>query len=319
MSYLVSFDTRNSTLPNGTPMDTVLSVYTTPVGYTIIYTTNNGVISYTETPSSGTLNPTNELMNFTDLTLVTNNDDDPNSVSWPLTSRVSFQATIGTTYYFQLDGSTKLYGTNEQGYISLNWGPSLAAGALGFVTNVFSFGQLDDTFEYASDGTIDPSLAGPFEYRGAGQWANSTGGGPIYGAEALVATTNIYGTTTEEGECRVTVTRTGAYNGRILVDLILTNDYYSNYYTTNIWIENIAYSLQNYDTNTNSATFGEPIGAAQIATNVWLTNFNVDLQLGYDSQGLMSSYDILLNYQLARTNIPKAQPPLKVDSYRIDH
>jgi len=56
-------------------------------------------------------------------------------------------------------------------------------------------------------------------------------------------------------ECRVTVTRTGAYDGRVLVDLLVTNDWYYNYYISYTWADQqkpssrYLYGHQHGDTN----------------------------------------------------------------------
>jgi uncharacterized delta-60 repeat protein len=267
---IVSFDTRGSTLPNGSTMDTVMSVYTVPLSEDVLTTNGTYIVE------------TNLTLSMTNLVLVTNNDDDPNTNAWPLTSRVSFPATAGTTYYIQLDGSDKDYGTNEEGYIELNWGPSLAGGTLSFTTSLYEVGILDDV-DYDA-GNEEASFESPYYYQGAGVYAAAH---PVFGG-APVSTNNIAldeadGFEVPEG--RVTVTRTGAFSGRILVDLIVTNGYLENTYSSNIWVTNLTVSDVQYDTNS-----GLPI-LTNVDSFTITTNAAAEMVLEYyTSTGLLSDF-----------------------------
>src|SRR5208283_2652146 len=106
---------------------------------------------------------------------------------------------------------------------------SVFAGYLEFTTNVFEFGQEDntilvDSYTYTTgdEYNIEPSLMN--EYEG-------------------IVVTNVLpdgsSSTANDGEGRITVTRMGGAAGRIQVDLTLTNDWYTNTLTTNAWVTNI--------------------------------------------------------------------------------
>ena len=66
MTRMMDFDTHNSTDPFGNFLDTVMAVYSLPLGA--------GPQTYAS------------------LTLVTNNDDDVNTASWPAVSRMTHVA-----------------------------------------------------------------------------------------------------------------------------------------------------------------------------------------------------------------------------------
>src|SRR5580658_7572700 len=109
----IEFNTRGSTDPNGKHLDTVLAVYTLKPGATTVTLANLELAPATPP-------------------LVATNDNDPNP-AFPLTSRVDFPVALGTEYFIQVDGGHgNTPGTNAQGYVTLNWEPSLVAGGFGF-------------------------------------------------------------------------------------------------------------------------------------------------------------------------------------------
>ncbi len=183
VSTTIDFNTRGSSEPNGFSLDTVLAVYRLKAG------TNTA---------------------FTNLTVVAQNDDDP---SGGVVSRVDFAAALGTLYLIQVDGSPKATGTgtNDEGYITLNWSPSLVGGTFQFTTSLFPMGAGDDGFFVTPSADISPSIHNP---------AGTNNG-------------------------RITITRTGGYTGRCEMRLIVTNGYYTNLYFTNFTGTNIF--ITNYD------------------------------------------------------------------------
>jgi uncharacterized delta-60 repeat protein/uncharacterized repeat protein (TIGR01451 family) len=199
MTRFMDFDTHNSTDPYGNTLDTVMAVYSLPLG--------------SSTPV------------LANLTAVTNNDDDPNANSWPLVSRVNFLAFAGTTYAIQLEGKI-VGGVTNEGYIVLNWAPAVAAGIVSFSTNLYNFGEADNYLLY--DELIEYSFNSELDELGQS----------LMNTNVLNQATNI-GSTAATGQGRVTLVRTGGYTGRMQVDISLTADTYSNYYATNGWISTI--------------------------------------------------------------------------------
>jgi uncharacterized delta-60 repeat protein/uncharacterized repeat protein (TIGR01451 family) len=184
ISTMIDFNTRGSTPTNGLgQLDTVLAVYRLKQGTNVA---------------------------FNNLTLVAQNEDDP---SGGVVSRVDFPATLGTLYLIQVDGQLGASGSNAEGYINLNWSPSLVAGTFQFTTGDFLMGAADDGFLVQPAADISPSVHNA-------QGANNG---------------------------RITITRTGGYTGRCEMQLIVTNSYYTNYFFTNFTGTNI------FITNFNSA------------------------------------------------------------------
>jgi uncharacterized repeat protein (TIGR01451 family)/uncharacterized delta-60 repeat protein len=179
----IDFNTRGSTDPYGFPLDTDLAVYRLKKGTNVA---------------------------FTNLTVVAQNDDD---FSGGVVSRVDFAATLGTLYLIQVDGSPKSTGTstNAEGYITLNWSPSLVGGTFQFTTSLFPMGAADDGFLVQPPNDLSPSLHN----------AQGTNNG------------------------RITITRTGGYTGRCELRLIVTNAFYTNIYITNFTGTNIF--ITNFD------------------------------------------------------------------------
>lgn len=221
----MDFSTRGSTDPNGNELGTVMAIYTIPA--------------------------TANLM-FSNLTLVASNEYDPSAgvTNGLVTSRIDLPVTIGQLYLIQIDGSTNTAnGSNDQGYVELNWSPSLMGGTFTFSVNtnadsifnspslVYFAGQYDDeitippvTLEPQS---IDPSIHNP--------------GG--------------------SNNVRITVSRTGGYNGRCEVTLLVTNSFYENSLATNYFGTNTY--VTNYTTN----------GTFISSTNIYITNVTSEFQL----------------------------------------
>ena len=252
MTRMMDFDTHNSTDPFGNTLDTVMAVYSLPLGA--------GPQTYAS------------------LTLVTNNDDDVNTASWPGVSRVNFVAIAGTTYLIQLQGKI-VSGTTNEGYIVLNWAPAVAAGTISFATNLYNFSESDNYLFYDEiitygfnnyDDELAPSLMN---------------------TNALTMATNI-GTTATTGQGRVTLVRTGGYYGRMQVDLSLSSDTYSNYYSTNGWITTIYIGP--------SDDLGNPLTGPDTNMTIWETNF--EFTLGYDSGGLTTSLTFTNSVQTILSN-----------------
>jgi uncharacterized repeat protein (TIGR01451 family)/uncharacterized delta-60 repeat protein len=124
----IDFNTRGSTTPFGSDLDTVLAVYTLKAGTNV---------------------------SFANLALVAQNEDDP---SGGVDSRVDFRATLGTLYLIQVDGASTSSGTNAEGYTVLNWSPSLVAGTFQFTTSEFIMGAADDGFLVQPPNDLGPSI-----------------------------------------------------------------------------------------------------------------------------------------------------------------
>lgn len=184
----MDFSTRYSTDPNGNELGTVMAVYSV-----------NGGLAYSN------------------LTLLASNEYDPSSgvTNGDVTSRVDFPVTMGTVYLIQVDGSTNTpTGVADEGYIQLNWGPSLVGGTFSFTSSTYYAGEYDDTLYlgYQPD-SLDPSLHNP----------------------------------SGDANIRITVARQGGYTGRCEVTLVVTNTVYTNLLETNFSATNIY--ITNYDTN----------------------------------------------------------------------
>ncbi|MGA2540612.1 MAG: Calx-beta domain-containing protein [Verrucomicrobiota bacterium] len=219
----------------------------------------------------------NGPLRYGSLTKVASNDDDPNAAAWPLVSRVNFLAIPGTTYLIQLEGKI-VNGVTNEGNIVLDWSPSVFAGIFSFSTNAFVFGSEDNALLSANN-TITPTLM------------NTAGG-----------VTNI-GSTANSGECRVTIKRSGGYNGRVQVDMLVTNDYYENQYKTNMWATNIYF--ETVDLNYNLL-----LSAGW--TNYFFTNMDLTYILQYDTNGILSTYYLTNWVTIIGTNLynPATIPPL---------
>jgi uncharacterized delta-60 repeat protein/uncharacterized repeat protein (TIGR01451 family) len=248
----MSFDTRYSTDPYGNTLNTAMAVYS--------------------------LTGPNSALVFGNLTKVASNQQDPNTNSWPGTSRVTFPAIPGTTYLIQVDG-TIAGGVTNEGYIVLNWHPAVFAGVFYFSTNNYVFGQYDNEMLW-NNSTITPSLM------------NTTGPYPTNIVTNFLGLQGFTGVSTASaGEGRITVERGGAYNGRVQVDLVPTGETYTNVYSTNIWGTNILIETL----NTNFVPTGP-------FTNIVYTNINTVFSLEYDNYGSLSTY-LVSNYsQISGTN-----------------
>ena len=284
MTRLMDFDTHYSTDPYGNVLDTAMAVYTS-----------------------------SSPLSFGNLTQVTNNDNDANTNSWPLVSRVNFLATAGTTYWIQLEGRITKGGVTNEGYMVLNWAPAPSAGVVSFATNLFVFGQEDNTV---------PSFLITYnnEHGAWSAWYVGADNAEIFSLEDLLAeqpsanygilpslmNTNVLnqatnvGSTAATGQGRVTLVRSGGYNGRIQVDLSLVADTYSNFYATNVWITTIY--IGPGDTNGN-----ELPGAPD--TNITISTTNYIFQVGYDFDGLTEFYRFTnsVQYTFTTTIDPKGK------------
>lgn len=220
-STTIDFNTRGSTDPLGNPLYTVLAVYKLKTGANVA---------------------------FTNMTRVASDAQDPSLLP---TSRVDFPATLGTTYFIQVDGSSQETGTNAQGYIQLNWGNSLVAGTFSFSTQTFPIGSLDD---FILDGSpaVNPSLV------------NGQGGANV----------------------RITVTRNNGFTGRCEVGLVVGAAYYSNLFTTNFYVTNIY--ITNFLGNT-VLSFTNIYLTNFAAINLYEDNvFGTTEYLPYDSLGYIA-------------------------------
>ncbi|HEX3720204.1 MAG TPA: Calx-beta domain-containing protein [Verrucomicrobiae bacterium] len=227
ISSVYDFNTRNSTYTGGAQLQTVLAVYKLKTGTNVA---------------------------FTNLTQVASDEIDPSETNAQgdgvLASRVDFTATLGTKYLIQIDGALE-NGANAQGLITLNWGPSLVAGAFGFSTPNFVAGCLDDTIAYGnvscriSDIIADGSTVNPSLHNACG-------------------TNNV----------RITVTRSAPAVGRSEVNFSLVSGLYTNIYETNyVW--------------TNTFTTTTYTNGAVAFTNTFTTNIaSVNLFENYVNGGL---------------------------------
>jgi uncharacterized repeat protein (TIGR01451 family)/uncharacterized delta-60 repeat protein len=172
ISTTVDFKTRGSTTVNGSPLATALAVYRVPAGRPV---------------------------NFNNLILVAQNENDPSPGYQSANSRVDFQATLGTLYLIQVDGASASGNSNAQGLVTLTWAPSLVAGTFQFTSSVFQLGAADDEIIIEQNSQLNPSLHNAFG-------ANNG---------------------------RITITRTGGSVGRCEVQLVVTNSYYTNFTINN--------------------------------------------------------------------------------------
>ena len=272
MTRMMDFDTHNSTDPYGNTLDTVMAVYSLPLNSSPLV--------------------------FGNLILVTNNDDDPNTTSWPLVSRVNFEAIAGTTYLIQVGGKIVAGATNE-GYVVLNWGTAVSAGVVGFAKDIYAFGQLDNTIPALDISfygeVIGEDNAGLFSLASVlGEYSPNSDYGilpSLMNTNVLNQATNI-GSTAPTGQGRVTLIRTGGYNGRIKVDMSVASDYYSNYYATNGWITEIYIGP--------SDDLGNPLAGPDTNETIWVTNFY--FTLGYELDGLTTSLTFTNSVQTILSN-----------------
>ena len=240
------------------------------------------------------------------------NQQDPNTSSWPGASRVNFQAVAGAVYLIQVEGAIVAGVTNE-GNITLNWGPAAWAGTVSFSTNLYNFGEEDNNLIYADfyfgnteNTASEPSFADVMDYETL-LWDAYTNGNGAYpkvnfGVLPSLMNTNVLnqptniGSTASTGQGRVTLVRTGGYNGRIQVDMSLTNDFYQNTYETNGFITNIYIGP--------SDDLGNRIAGP--ATNITITITNFMFLVGYDSTGDSSSFVVTNVAEYILSNTPSS-------------
>lgn len=128
------------------------------------------------------------------------------------TSKLSFTAQQGTNYYISVNG---YFG--QEGSIQLNWNEapttvaSIPSGTFSFTKSLYMVSQSDSAVPISQD--------------------NSTVGGTIGGINGA----------------RITVTRSGPANGRVLVDVVGQAMTYTNSFWTNVIATNISYTI--VDTN----------------------------------------------------------------------
>ena len=115
ISTTMDFSTRYSTDPDGNELGTVVATFThCRAGAPLAFANLTQIVSNEYDPSAGV---TNGLV----------------------TSRVDFPVTVGHEYLIQIDGSTNTpNGSNDQGYVELNWSPSLVGGNFTFSADLNS-------------------------------------------------------------------------------------------------------------------------------------------------------------------------------------
>jgi uncharacterized repeat protein (TIGR01451 family)/uncharacterized delta-60 repeat protein len=295
MSQWMEFDTRGSSDLYGNPMYTVLGVYDLTAENLVTGVLTNSTLSYADLPTA----------------LVADNETDPNTNIWPGASKVNFQAILGDTYLIQVGGQV-LGGVTNEGYVTLNWGRSAFGGVVQLTTNLYRVGQWDNYIEYeaASEDylSVYPSL---MNWDGESTIVTNPGFVTTtleeVGLEETNVTTTNYISTANEGEVRITVTRTGGYNGRILVDLVVTNDWYTNLYVTNIYVTNI--TIETINTNDGPlGTYSELTNDVILTdgyTNTIVSNINTDLVVQYDDLGTIAYYQVKTHSQSLITSSSK--------------
>ena len=241
----------------------------------------------------------NSPLTLGNLTKVASNANDANANGWPGVSRVNFQTVAGTTYLIQIEGKI-VAGTTNEGYVVLNWQPSVYGGTITFATNLNNFGQEDNTLLVVSGENF-----GGLTNVGVDELGPS-----LMNTNVLNMATN-FGSTAALGQGRITVVRTGGYNGRIQVDIIPTADYYQNTYTTNIWTTNIYIG----PSDANGVPLTGP--AASPSTNITITYTNFYFYLGYDVAGInsatpyeLTNYGVLLISNVVGVLEPRVCGPI---------
>jgi len=207
----------NATVQTGEPLplptlpaqSTIWYVWTAPTSAEFDFNTRNS----TSSRNGGTLQTTLAVyqlkdtaggLAFSNLTEVVGDEFDSNPNY--KTSRVSFSASLGTTYYIQVGSAT-----NVQGYPVVNWGPSLQAGGFAFSSSTYMMSSLENWLpDNDANGSITPS---------------------------------IYGLPQGSANARFTVTRYGGNVGRCELTLNVgsasyTNTYFTNSVGTNVYITN---------------------------------------------------------------------------------
>lgn len=230
-------------------------IWTAPINTTIDFNTRGSVFA----TGGGNLNTvlsvyrlaTGTNIAFGNLVPVAQNEIDPSGTG---ASRVDFAATLGTVYLIQVDGQGPGGSANAQGYITLNWSPSLVAGTFQFTTSFFPMGAYDDGF------LIQPANQNTY--------SNLT---VINGDDLGPSIHNLQG----DANARITITRTGGYTGRCEVLLDVTNSFYTNIYLTNYSGTNI------FVTNFNSS------GTVISISNVLSTNTAIEEEIANNYEGFI--------------------------------
>jgi uncharacterized delta-60 repeat protein len=245
----MDFSTRYSTDAGANELGTVMAVYSLKSGASLA---------------------------FSNLTPVASNEYDPSAgvTSGLATSRVDFPVTIGQTFLIQVDGSTNTSnGAVDEGYVELNWSPSLVGGTFGFSASYYFAGEFDDELlEGCEPQSVDPSLH------------NTTG------------TNNI----------RITVTRQGGYTGRCEVTLLVTNTYYENTFYTNYTGTN--YLTTYYDTNMNPTGYSNNL-FTNVASRIELEDFT---DRGGANITQIPIYGLFTVSQTNMSGVPQSPPTTNV-------
>jgi len=131
-----------------------------------------------------------------------------------------------------------------------------------YASQVYFNAQAGTTYHISVDGNYYPSTTDSGNY--VLNW-NSTNSGVTYVAGvpsgAFSFTSQVYPVSEQDAEARITVTRTGGYNGRVLVDYLVTNMTYQDTFTTNAtqsssWLVDLnANGATTYYTNTTTGTY----------------------------------------------------------------
>lgn len=195
--------------PGVPPLSTIWYGWTAPTTTAIDFNTRGSVDDISGQPLHTMLgvytNKGTNRLSVTNLVQVAGNILDPSSNLF--TSRVDFNANMGTTYYIQVGSTTNVFDNATQGNIQLNWAPSLLAGGFAFSTSVFPIGSLDN---FVIDGGTNNSIA-----------------------------PSIFGLGNGSANARITVTRLGGFTGRCEVLLNVGTGFYTNTYVTNYTGTNI--------------------------------------------------------------------------------
>jgi hypothetical protein len=267
----VDFNTRNSTDPDGLPLDTMLGIYTNSAP--------------------------GQPVSFANLVEVTGNEDDP---SGGVTSRVDFQALQGTNYYIQVGSTTNTADGYSQGFVHLNWGASLVAGLLALSQPTFFMSSLENWLPDVDPAeTILPSLYGFQEGSANARITLARYGGAVGRCEVNVILSP--GTYTNSYQTNFLITNIFVTNYSAYPLTAANETGYTNIFLTNIasvnWFTNfengflvglpVDNDIQENQTNSGTATTTD-IGRIEITTNS-LTGLNLfDFFANFSCPGTMS-------------------------------
>jgi uncharacterized delta-60 repeat protein len=169
-------------------------------------------------------------LNQANLVRVAGNEDDP---SGGVTSRVDFQANLGTTYYIQV-GSVLDTNDNQPGLPFFELGAESGRGRVWVFDRNFPMSSMENYIPDDSSNSVAPSL---------------------------------FGLPPGSANARITVSRTGGNVGRCEVTLNVLPGNYTNFYATNFLITNI------YITNFSSSNITKALSYTNIfMTNIASVN-----------------------------------------------